>query len=507
VDRTGDETLFGTVGHSDAAYEQMLPQARSEHPKAWIVVVRDRNARSGFSGPALELADEVIDGPFDPHDLIALGAPIYTMSALIGLEACFAGRQVTVLGDPFWKPLSAPAVAAPPIEALFAVCYLNASRYSDPLTGQGCSAEIAFERMAAMRRHARRVSGRWVGLNIPPPKNAVVSDFLSGPLSAYRDGRQARGQERPLVWASRLNAAAKTALETRPDGVVRVEDGFLRSVGLGAAFTPASSLVLDTRGIYYDPEGSSDLRHILETARFDPPLIAQAARLRARIGQTALTKYNLSGERPALPAKRGSGPMILIPGQVENDASVISGGLGLGNLALLRRVRAENPDATILFKAHPDVRAGYRPGAISRAEALELADALVPDAAIDHLIRSVDEVHTLTSLTGFEALLRGTPVTTYGRPFYAGWGLTRDLGGSPLTRALTLDELVAGALILYPLYLDPISRLPCDALTFVDRLEEARHRRPAASGRRAAPALRYLAALVQTFRSRRAPLY
>ena len=43
--------------------------------------------------------------------------------------------------------------------------------------------------------------------------------------------------------------------------------------------------------------------------------------------------------------------------------------------------------------------------------------------------------------------------TCYGQPFYAGWGLTHDLvPPTRRTRRLTLDELVAGALILYPTY-------------------------------------------------------
>jgi capsular polysaccharide export protein len=80
-------------------------------------------------------------------------------------------------------------------------------------------------------------------------------------------------------------------------------------------------------------------------------------------------------------------------------------------------------------------------------------DEVVIDIAMGELLTVVDEVHALTSLTGFEALLRGKTVTCYGQPFYAGWGLTHDL--MPLTRRtrrLTLDQLVAGALILYPTY-------------------------------------------------------
>ena len=61
---------------------------------------------------------------------------------------------------------------------------------------------------------------------------------------------------------------------------------------------------------------------------------------------------------------------------------------------------------------------------------------------------------------GFEALLRGISVTTYGQPFYAGWGLTNNLGLRIIRRkpGLTLHEFLYGCLILYPLYFDPVTR-------------------------------------------------
>ena len=72
------------------------------------------------------------------------------------------------------------------------------------------------------------------------------------------------------------------------------------------------------------------------------------------------------------------------------------------------------------------------------------------------LVDAADEVHTLSSLAGFDALLRGKAVFTYGLPFYAGWGLTHDaLAPVPWRhRTLTLDMLCAGVLLRYPLYFD-----------------------------------------------------
>jgi capsular polysaccharide export protein len=96
------------------------------------------------------------------------------------------------------------------------------------------------------------------------------------------------------------------------------------------------------------------------------------------------------------------------------------------------------------------------------------------------VLAHIDEVWTMTSLLGFEALIRGLPVTCLGAPFYAGWGLTTDLGPVPARRLSRADgtllprpdltQLIHAALIAYPRYWDPISRRPCPPEVIVDRL-------------------------------------
>ena len=99
-------------------------------------------------------------------------------------------------------------------------------------------------------------------------------------------------------------------------------------------------------------------------------------------------------------------------------------------------------------------------------------------------------MHTLTSLTGFEALLRAIPVWTYGRPFYAGWGLTQDRLDCPRRgRQLSLDELVAGTLLRYPRYYDWRSGLFTTPERILDRLIEER----TAAANRRQPLSPYLA--------------
>jgi capsular polysaccharide export protein len=135
-------------------------------------------------------------------------------------------------------------------------------------------------------------------------------------------------------------------------------------------------------------------------------------------------------------------------------------------------VRENNPDAYISYKPHPDVEAGHRNGSIPDELCLTLAQEIVRTGSISSLIDLADEVHVNTSLAGFEALLRNKPVTTYGVPFYAGWGLTRDLGCVPQRRTTrrSLDELVAATLLLYPRYLDPVTGLPCPPEILIRRL-------------------------------------
>jgi capsular polysaccharide export protein len=235
--------------------------------------------------------------------------------------------------------------------------------------------------------------------------------------------------------------------------ILRLEDGFLRSVGLGADLIQPISWVIDSRGIYYDATRPSDLEHILANAEFPPEMTARAAALRKRIVAEGLTKYNVGisvWRRPASMKK-----VILVPGQVESDASLIYGAPGVrSNIGLLQAVRQANPGAHIVYKPHPDVMAGLRAQGAGEDEAERWCDEWIADAAMGDLLMAVDEVHVLTSLAGFEALLRGKPVTCHGRPFYSGWGLTADAAPHPRrNRRLSLDELVAGALIEYPIYL------------------------------------------------------
>jgi capsular polysaccharide export protein len=354
--------------------------------------------------------------------------------------------------------------------------------FENPFTGEPMDVLEAIELCGFWRRlidSNRDIAG---GVGFAFWKQAHVAPLLwggSAPFRFVRHGSGFNSSEPAAIWRSKAGDEALAELERTNTPLIEVEDGFLRSHGLGADCIPPLSITVDRLGAHFDPTQPSELEILLETGEFDEALLERARDLRRIIVETGLGKY----ERCAGTIERPAGDLlhILVPGQVEDDRAVRTGGCGLtSNLELLRKVRAEAPYAYILYKPHPDVLAGHRRGTVSERSCLEYADRIVSDLPVSSLIAMVDEVHVNTSLAGFEALLRETAVTTYGAPFYAGWGLTRDLGPVPprRTRKLSIDQLVAAALLLYPRYLDPVTGLPCPAEVVAARLSAAEERNP-----------------------------
>lgn len=479
--------LFRPVGavfrpRSLADVRTLLPLARKAEGKSVLWATHDaallRLLAEMDAGPALGMAD------VDPWSVLCGASVLYAhgddeWAAL----ARIAGLQVEILSP---GPYGDPGDSADTLGARAAAAL--AQPMADPF-GDGW---LAMPQTAALLADWRRVidanrgdAGETIvaACGIAWWKRAEIRRFLwtpgqrlrivSSPRRAVAVAARAGGAL--AIWPSRVSPALLAAARDKGVPLVRVEDGFVRSVGLGSNLVPPSSIIVDRRGIHFDPSGPSALEDILAGAEFSEELLGRARALAQTILSAGISKYAAGRGDTALPQRTDGRRIVLVPGQVEDDMSVLAGGGGLtSNLELLRRVRALEPEAEIWWRPHPDVDAGHRLGTVPDEQALRHADRIMRGGSMAALLDHVDAVHVLTSLTGFEALMRGREVFCHGTPFYAGWGLTRDLAPVPLRRGrrLDIDQLVAGVLILYPRYLDPVTGLPCPPETLVARMAQ-----------------------------------
>jgi capsular polysaccharide export protein len=450
--------LFGMADES--SFQRILQSALAENPSCTVLLKVHPEVMAGQKRGYFDLEStarlprvRIIGQDVHPVNLIERAEAVYVVTSQMGFEGLLWGKRVRTFGMPFYAGWGLTQDEVPPperrkpvgLENLVHAALVAYPRYVDPETGQRCEVERVIEWMALQRRMRSRFPDSLYAVGFSYAKRRIVRDYFQGCAVRFVGRKEQAPEDATLaVWGQGYRD------EKRP--VIRLEDAFLRSVGLGADLIRPLSLVMDQHGMYYDATAPSALEHMLQTTDFSADLLARAHRLRERIVEQELTKYNVGSSEWRRPD--GATRIILVPGQVESDASIRYGAPGIrSNMGLLQAVREAHPSAHVLYKPHPDVLAGLRKKGEGEEEAMRWCDEVVTDAAMGELLSAVDEVHVLTSLAGFEALLRGKVVICYGQPFYAGWGLTNDQ--SPIarrTRPVILDELVAGALILYPTY-------------------------------------------------------
>ena len=467
-------------------FATMLAAARVEHPGKRILIRRHPRANYGHFTPS-----DVTDGVaferagVSAADSLGGAAAVYAVTSSMGFEALIHGHRPRIFGMPFYAGwgLTSDEMTNPErtvrhdLESLVHRVLVDYALWFDPYDGRRCGPERAIRGLAARTRGARRKATDRILVGFARWKRPHMKQYLGNVTYSSRgagalvDTARSR-QARIAAWASREPEGLTTAVEGFNIGYDRIEDGFLRSRGLGANLHPPLSLVIDDLGIHYDPARESRLERLLsEAPLLDTAALTRAAMLRTQIVDLGLSKYN-EAAKPDIPKKRPGKFRILVPGQVENDAAVLKGAGEIAtNGALIRAVRERFAAAEILYKPHPDVVAGLRAGEPSASD-LTLVDGIIKGGDAATVLASVDAVATMTSLLGFEALLRGLPVVTFGVPFYAGWGVSEDLGDIPGRRLarLTVDHIVHAALIDYPVYIDPVTGLEAPPEVILSRL-------------------------------------
>ncbi len=493
IDQTRGDASLRASSADQTTFNTMLARAKADHPNTPIIIKSHPETtlglRPGHFGPQHATPNvTLLTAPISPQKLLQGAIAVYTDSSQLGFEAILQNHTPTVFGTPFYAgwglsnditPLPNRTKTLTPAQ-LFAAAMILAPTWYDPCRDRLCTFEDILDQLEAETRAYRDDHQGHVAYGMRAWKRRHLQSFYGGqkPLrfasTVEKATQLAETLNRSLlIWAGKEPENLRTTAK-----IHRIEDGFLRSRGLGANLIPPVSLVTDDLGIYYDPTRPSRLE-ILIAAPLPPGGAERAKQLIETLINAGVTKYNSGTQSlPNLP----KGHRILVPGQVEDDASIRLGAPDIRtNLALLQATRAANPSAILIYKPHPDVEAGLRPGTIPDAVLNRLADVILRQTDPATIIPHCDEIYTITSALGFEALLRGKPVTCFGVPFYAGWGLTTDLCAVPDRRKaladqarqhapLTLTSLAHAALISYPRYFDPLSRKACPPEVAVDRL-------------------------------------
>ncbi|MBK5945378.1 hypothetical protein CCR83_02670 [Rhodobacter veldkampii DSM 11550] len=466
-DQTFGDASILHGGANAESFTRMLQAALTEYPEYAIilkthpdVVTNGKKGHFGLAAMAANKRVRIVADPVHPSRLIEHADAVYTVTSQMGFEALIWGKRVRCFGMPFYAgwgltddELPAPERRKPvTLAQLVHAALVKYPRYIDPVTMIPCEPECSFAHAGLQRRKRQEFPEQIVALGFSRWKRPFIRRFLQGSHVVFEKTPSAVSPSQSSSTIALWGSAEAQALPSNAT-ILRIEDGFLRSSGLGADLVRPLSLVIDDVGIYYDATRPSRLEHILETQVLDGAAVGRADELRNRLIEHDLTKYNLGSE--AWDRPNALNPVILVVGQVATDASIRLGSPEVrSNAELLRRVRQENPAAYIVYKPHPDVLAGLRRQGDGERDALAFADeVLARPVSLGQLMGQVDEVHTMTSLLGFEALIRGVKVVCHGLPFYAGWGLTEDrVACARRTRRLTVGELVHAALISYPRY-------------------------------------------------------
>jgi capsular polysaccharide export protein len=263
---------------------------------------------------------------------------------------------------------------------------------------------------------------------------------------------------------------------------VLLEDGFIRSLGLGVDGSPSFSLVEDDVGIYYDAKSPSKLENILNSYDFssDVALMAQAKEAIELIRKYNISKYNNAPEFSEEMALKyhfqEEQKRVLVIAQTAGDASLKYGMLEhYSTDEMVQSAIDENLDAKVYIKIHPDVLSGKKKSDIDLEKFKKHCEIITENINPISLLRHFDKVYTKTSGMGFEALLVGCECVCFGMPFYAGWGVTDDKTVCKRRkRALSVEEIFAGAYILYSRYYNPYTKNNSDIFDTIEQIVRMR---------------------------------
>ena len=436
-------------------YIKIHPDALNNHKK------------SDFSHLKLEKNCHILKEDYNIIALLDYFDQVYTKSSQVGFEALIRNKKVVVYGLPFYAGwgLSEDKIKCTrrtrklSIQELVAATLILYPKYLNPYTKLKSNVLDCISTLNKYKNIYKQNSNTLFFIGFSLWKRSYIKDFFKQNnneiifLNSLFKHKKFKDNDKIFIWGMSFSDEQIYNTFGSLVQIYRVEDGFIRSISLGSDLTRPFSLVIDKRGLYTDSNKTSDLEFILQNYTFNTYELLRASKIQELIIQNNFSKYNQYYSKK-LKFKTNK-KIILIISQIEDDISMLFSNSNLNTKDFIKKVRQENKNAYIVYKMHPDITSGNRQGLKDRDFILLYCDEIIENINISSCLNAVDEIHTISSQVGFEALIRNKKVVVYGLPFYAGWGLSEDkIKCTRRTRKLSIQELVAATLILYPRYIN-----------------------------------------------------
>ncbi len=474
IDQTAGDCSIPLGSASQHSFMEMLDAALKRHPESTILVKthpvvasgqrRGHFTRAQISHPRVHL--EASGG--HPSALLEHAEAVYVVTSQLGFEALMWGKRVYCFGMPFYAGwgLTVDQLPAPSrrsngckIESLVCAALLDYGVYLDPFTKLPCPVEVLMEAIGQHRQAHRGDSSTIAAVgfsraergdltHLMPTTKIVQAPFLKQLLT---DGspllvRRARQSSRYGDWPG-------TVYQVGPGPLNLLEE------------TPKQSYALNRIRHSHNGDGPSELEAWLTACALSQPQLERARALRSRLISACLTRTSSNNGQWARPS--GTRRVALAACLGEEDEPLFDCPIDdLTEGRLHKAARSHEPSSYLIYHTNS------RTGSSLTPEAASICDRILEGTLSLQLLKQIDSVHVGSSSIGLFALMLGLDVATWGTPFYAGWGLTRDAHSFPWRqRVLSLDELIYATFIEFPRYISKRNSWLITAERAIDELD------------------------------------
>ena len=394
----------------------------------------------------------------------------------VGIPAVTNSKELepmlaTILEQPGWQPPAEGMTWAANMFSCGQFDGLAAKRICDYLTGLTDKSLPFSPNPSALQRLKAGQTVDIISLNIAVRVLETGGDKLRRLLNANRifTTAQEEGEHYKLGstelfvhWHGNRALSAKTLYRLQREWgreVAHVSPGFVHLCRELSDVCNFDSIVIDTKGHYVDSTTQCAMLGDLNSDMvFEQDKLLQAKALIQQLRQLRIARCN---HQPDIPITLDGAAQrkLLVLAQASEDPS-------MGTLEeqqrlftdMVSQVIKANGEAMVIIKQGSIAPVGnlLTPALHKLMKHSKNVHFLDADIHSHALLDIVDEVYLLDDHFGFEALMANKPVHCFGRPFYAGWGLTVDVHPNlSRKRQRSLEELFYASYIQYSRYLHP----------------------------------------------------